>query len=121
MEDQPGKKKDKFDINSVRFVPFEQDDIEQVMDIELKSFSAPWPRETYLYLERLKDLVFLVAKYGHIVVGYTVFWVLDNKIEADSRTIAVHESYRRYGVAQKLMEYTFNDLKAKKVQRVLGY
>lgn len=121
MEDQPGKNKNRFDVNKLRLVPFERDDIEQIMGIELKSFSAPWPRETYLNLDKQTDLVFLVAKYHHIVVGYTVYWVLENKIEADSRTIAVHESYRRYGVAQKLMEYTFNDLKAKKVERVLGY
>jgi ribosomal-protein-alanine N-acetyltransferase len=78
-------------------------DLDQVMDIENKSFKSPWTSGGFnTELER-KPSICLVARDGAVVLGYLVFWVLHPEIHI--LNIAVKPNLRRYGLGNLLLDY----------------
>jgi len=82
------------------------DDIDRVHELDVLSFSMPWPHHSYRFelLENPHSLQW-VAETLHegqpLVVGMLVMWlVLD---EAHIATIAVHPDFRRLGIGRQLM------------------
>jgi [ribosomal protein S18]-alanine N-acetyltransferase len=93
------------------------DDIEQVHQIDLLSFSMPWPARSYQYeLHENPASMSWVAEYllssagdseqspdhgCQRIAGMIVMWLIMD--EAHIATIAVHPDYRRRGIAEALL------------------
>lgn len=78
------------------------EDLETVHQIELASFSAPWPANAYRSeIETNRLASYLVARAGDRIVAYGGMWLMVD--EAHITTFAVHPDWRRQGVGRRLM------------------
>ena len=80
------------------------DDIPDVIELDTLSFSLPWPERSFRFelIENPASRCW-VAELDGRVVGMIVAWMLVE--EAHIATIATHPTYRRQGVAKKLLTY----------------
>ena len=77
------------------------DDIENVLEVENKSFTIPWHEESFRNELKNNLALYLVAKIEEKAVGYVGVWkVLD---EGHITNVAVHPDYRRRGIAKALI------------------
>ena len=77
-------------------------DLEAVSELDVLSFSQPWPKNAFEIELANKGARCWVADVAGQVVGALVFWrVLD---EAHLTTIAVHPAFRRRGIARQLLQ-----------------
>jgi ribosomal-protein-alanine N-acetyltransferase len=101
--------------------PMSVADLDQVMDIEKVSFSAPWPRRAYEYeiLRNEHSIMLVIKEHRNLpswldwvsqafkttepstVLGYAGGWLLVDEIHVS--TIAVAIRWRRKGLAQLLL------------------
>ena len=78
------------------------DDLDAVHQIELASFSAPWPPNAYrseLETNRLAN--YLVARFDGQIVAYGGMWLMVD--EAHITTFAVHPAWRRQRIGERLL------------------
>ncbi len=78
------------------------EDLEAVHQIELASFSAPWPPNAYrseLETNRLAN--YLVARIDGQIVAYGGMWLMVD--EAHITTFAVHPAWRRQRIGERLL------------------
>lgn len=84
-----------------------QSDVPRVYEIDVASFSLPWPERSYRFeLEQNPASRLYVAEIereegGHLVVGMTVMWLILD--EAHIGTFAVDPAYRRQGIGRRLL------------------
>ncbi|MDQ3389686.1 MAG: ribosomal protein S18-alanine N-acetyltransferase [Gemmatimonadota bacterium] len=77
------------------------DDLPRVMEIERRSFSAPWKESTFRGLLRRDDADLVAAVRGEQLLGYAVAWtVLD---QAELGNVAVAHSRRGEGIGRFLV------------------
>ena len=76
-------------------------DLEAVMRIERRSFSAPWEESTFRGLLRRPSAALLVAEVGLEVAGYSVMWFAAD--EGEIGDIAVHPEMRGTGIGRTLL------------------
>jgi ribosomal-protein-alanine N-acetyltransferase len=100
----------------IRIVPFEEGDIEQIMAIEVKSFSAPWSRQSYLELAPLDSVRFFVVKKDNNVIGYMLYQMWFEEMEL--HTIAVSPDERRRGVSTMMLNHLLSDAKNRGIRRI---
>ena len=77
-------------------------DLDVVQAIERASFSSPWPPNAYrseLETNRLAN--YLVARVDGEIVGYGGMWLMVD--EAHITTFAVHPSWRRQRIGERLL------------------
>ena len=83
--------------------PFEPNDLEQVYEIELDSFSIPWRKEDLHKDAVLNNLsIYLVAVCDNKIIGYAGMWHVVN--EGHITNIAVSAPYRKMGIGYRLIE-----------------
>ena len=82
------------------------EDIPGITAIENVSFPSTWDESTYIKELTHKIAIFLVAKLEGKVVGFALSWYPANELHI--LKIAVDESYRKQGIATKLMKHTFD-------------
>ena len=90
-------------ISSLLIRKAKAEDLKRVYDIERLSFKSPYPLgvlHTYLGLKNSK---FLVAEIDSEIVGY-IIGVLRRRIIGHIISVAVHPTFRRRGIATKLVE-----------------
>ena len=78
------------------------DDLDDVYEIDKEAFPIPWRKDSFE--EELKNILatYLVAKLDNKVIGYIGMWfVMD---ECHITNVAVASTYRRMGVASKLIK-----------------
>lgn len=82
------------------------DDLDEVYSIDKESFPIPWSKTSFE--EELKNIlsVYLVAKVDNTVVGYIGSWMIID--ECHITNIAILPSYRRKGIASKLVKELIN-------------
>ncbi|OGN93068.1 MAG: ribosomal-protein-alanine N-acetyltransferase [Chloroflexi bacterium RBG_13_50_21] len=86
------------------------DDIPRVHEIDVLSFSLPWPEKSYLFeLTENPTTLALVAEITTpdsrpVVIGMAVVWIVID--EAHIATIAIHPEYRGHGFGKKLLTET---------------
>ncbi len=86
----------------VEIAEMRYEDVDQVVEIERRSFPTPWSRQAFL--SELRDnayALYLVARLDGRVIGYAGMWVLLD--EAHITNIAVHPDYRQRGIASRLL------------------
>lgn len=82
------------------------DDVETVHQIDVLSFSLPWPEKSFRYeLTQNSASRMWVAETetgkGKIIVGMLGMWLIVDEIHIG--TIATYPDYRRKGIARKLL------------------
>ncbi|WP_299094344.1 ribosomal protein S18-alanine N-acetyltransferase [uncultured Metabacillus sp.] len=93
------------------------EDIEQVYQIELNSFSAPWSKESLYYeLEQNLFAKYLVVEYEGQVVGYCGLWVIMD--DAQITNIAVHPDYRGKKIGEALIKFAIQLSKEMNAKRL---
>ena len=95
---------------------FKRPDVKRVLEIEIASFSDPYPANILVDIYNL-GAGFLVAQENNRVVGYIIFWI---KFEDEGHiiSIAVDKSHRRMEVGSKLVETSLNIFKKYNVKRI---
>ncbi len=87
--------------------PMVADDLERVHEIDVLSFSAPWPLSSYRFelfenpAGRLWVADAHLSENSKLVVGMIIVWLLVD--ETHIASIAVHPDYREQGIARKLL------------------
>ncbi len=76
-------------------------DLDQVMLIERRSFTAPWEESTFRGLMRRPSAALLVAEFGEDLAGYSVMWFAAD--EGELGDIAVTPERRGTGVGRLLL------------------
>lgn len=91
-----------------------EEDIIAVVEIEEESFSLPWSYKSFEESLQLQYSSFFVAVIDGIVAGYIGTYLIGGDI--DITNIAVKKSFRRQGIADKLIEEVFTYAKEEKVE-----
>ena len=81
--------------------PMRQADLDAVMAIERRSFTAPWEESTFRGLMRRPSASLLVAERAGEVVGYSVTWFAAD--EAELGDIAVLPELRGQGLGRHIL------------------
>ena len=90
-------------------------DIDRVMEIESKTFLAPWKKEEMLYeLNENKFSNMAVVLVDDYIVGFYDYWV--TFYSATIAQIAIDPIYQRQHLGSLLMEEIIKDARAKKVR-----
>ena len=79
-----------------------EEDLDQVMEIEEKSFSDPWNRSFFLQDLDSESALPLVAKVSERVAGYVCLWKILDEMQISN--IAVSPELRRRGIGKRMME-----------------
>ena len=86
----------------LRIEPMRLEDLDEVHQIELTSFSSPWPPNAYrseLETNRLAN--YLVVRAGGRIIAFGGMWLMVD--EAHITTFAVHPAWRRQRVGERLL------------------
>jgi [ribosomal protein S18]-alanine N-acetyltransferase len=84
---------------------FERRDLNRVVEIELASFGRDaWPADAFLEYWRESLELFLIARLGRRIAGYSI--TRTNWRGAELESIAVDPRYRGRGIAQALLDAT---------------
>jgi ribosomal-protein-alanine N-acetyltransferase len=81
----------------------DMNDINGIMEIEKKSFVAPWSKTMF------EEIIFspisrgLVIEHNHCTIGYMVFYTVD--VEAHIMNLAVSPAKRKQGYARQLLDH----------------
>lgn len=92
-------------------------DLDDVLEIEQKSFPSPWSRSTFIDELENNDLAHLfVARKADgenkgKLLGYISFWIFAG--EAHITNIAIQEDYRQKGIGSKLLTHCLSYAKGK--------
>lgn len=93
--------------DDITIARFEHGDLDEIMRIELDSFTAPWSRQSYEELEPLESIDFFVAKKNGTVAGYILLQHIYEEMEL--HTLAVAKDLRYQGIARKLLNYMIEE------------
>jgi ribosomal-protein-alanine acetyltransferase len=90
---------------------FDRRNLHRIVEIEQASFAKDaWPAEAFLEYWRESPELFLIARLGRRIAGYSIARVGWRGAELES--IAVHPLYRGRGVARALLDATVARLRA---------
>lgn len=98
-------------------IRMEEVHIPEVLAIEEEAFTTPWTREAFL--KEIRDnryARYYVALSEGMVTGYVGIWIVLDELHITN--LAVHQSYRRKGLARQLLQVVY-DLARKKEIRLL--
>jgi ribosomal-protein-alanine N-acetyltransferase len=95
--------------------PFDRRDLDRVVEIERASFGREaWPAESFVEYWRECPELFLVARQGRRIAGYSITETGWRGAELES--IAVDPRHRGRGIAQALLDATISQLRSKKTR-----
>lgn len=77
-------------------------DLDQVLEIERKSFQQPYSRQIFEQELKIQVATLWVALHRKKIVGYIDFWLIRDEMELIS--IAVHPDYKKTGIGETLMQ-----------------
>jgi len=89
-------------ISSVAFRQMREEDLNQIMEIERKSFATPWTYDAfYNELHTNQFAHYVVAEVDQEIIGYCGLWVIID--EGHITNIAILPEYRGNGLGEKLL------------------
>jgi [ribosomal protein S18]-alanine N-acetyltransferase len=82
------------------------EDVEQVHQLDVISFSLPWPERSFRYelTENLSSRMWVVEtaiETGIRVIGMLGLWLIVDEVHIG--TLAIHPDFRKQGIAQRLL------------------
>ncbi|MFM9873624.1 MAG: ribosomal protein S18-alanine N-acetyltransferase [Fimbriimonadaceae bacterium] len=86
---------------SLRIAPLEERHIARVVEIEKASQSCPWSEQSFRNELSQDHGIFIIGELGTDLIGFAGEWIMID--EAHIITVAIAESYRRQGYAEKLI------------------
>ncbi|UYZ22277.1 ribosomal protein S18-alanine N-acetyltransferase [Mesobacillus jeotgali] len=88
--------------NTITFRNMTVDDLDEVMEVELKSFTVPWSKEAFFNeLTKNQFAHYLIVEVDQRVVGYCGVWIIID--EAHITNIALLPEYRGMKLGEALM------------------
>ncbi|MBP1971669.1 ribosomal-protein-alanine N-acetyltransferase [Virgibacillus natechei] len=79
-------------------------DIEQVMEVEVATFTSPWPSSIfYQEIKENEHAHYIVVELDEIIIGYAGIWIVYD--DAQITNIAITPKYRGQNFGQKLFQY----------------
>ena len=90
-----------------------ESDLEEVLQIEKKSFADPWSRR--LFKETLSfphSINFVLQEANGALLGYINFYLIGE--EAHMLNLAIHPDWRKKGLAAQLLNHAIDFLKRRK-------
>jgi len=85
--------------DGVCLVPMAADDLEQIVELESRSFGSPWKREHFEYeLRENRFALNRVLRRENRIVGYACVWHLLRELKINN--IVVHEGFRKRGLGR---------------------
>jgi len=100
----------------LKIAPFDKSDLDALMKIELASFTIPWSRKSYEDAFAMDDIEIWTAKIESELVGYMVLQFVTD--EVDLHVLASKPSFRRQGIARRLMRHMKDLVKARGMKDV---
>ena len=94
-------------LDEAKILPLREEDIEKVLAIERLSFSHPW--SPYAFKQELRNsfshlyCIKVLEAGEEKLVAYLCLWIV--KDEGHVTNIAVHPTYRRQGLALRLLDF----------------
>lgn len=86
--------------------------LDTILAIEQQSFPTPWKRKTYLYAMNKLKVIFYLAQPakepGAAPIAYILSQIFQNEVHI--LKIAVTDTYKRQGIATRLLHDTFTRL-----------
>lgn len=82
---------------------YEPGDLDQMVAIEVRAYTAPWSRQSFEDLSKLDSIHIWVAKKGDEVVGYTLYQFWGDELELHN--ITTKPEQQRQGIGRMLMEH----------------
>jgi ribosomal-protein-alanine N-acetyltransferase len=101
------------------FPPMTVADLDEVLDIERRSFPEPWSRGMFLHELKLPFSKSIVARADdppHDLLGYICWWLVGDEIQI--LNVAVHQGRRRLGIGRALVELVFVEAEAQHVSTI---
>lgn len=88
--------------NTITFRNMTVDDLDEVMEVEVNSFTIPWSREAFFNeLTKNQFAQYLIVEVDQRVVGYCGVWIIID--EAHITNIALLPEYRGMKLGEALM------------------
>lgn len=87
----------------MKFRFMEKKDLEQVCEIENKTFSQPWTREDFEASISNPNHIYIVAEEEDEIAGYCGLWMVAG--EGQINNVAVREDFRKKGVGYGMLSY----------------
>lgn len=91
--------------NAIKIDFMKKENIEEVLAIERASFTKPWSKNLFLSEFRSPSVSMLMVAFADVpsysVVGYIVCWIIADELHI--LNLAVEQSFRRRGIAKKLV------------------
>ncbi len=100
----------------IKIRPMTIKDLPQVLAIENRVFSDPWPEEAFLDGQYHPDHHFIVAQKDSEITGYAAYYC--DVGEARLTNIAVAPEYQRKSIAKKLLNYILDIVKKEKCEYI---
>lgn len=88
---------------------FSDDFLNDIIEIEKRSFKKPWTEEMFLNSFLNKKVSFKVAFDNGKIAGFCLYWTIEG--ETELLNIAVDPLYRRRSIAKSMLEYMEKDIK----------
>jgi len=92
------------------------DDLDEVVEIERKSFRMPWSRDSFLKDISNPIVVSIVGEENGRIAGYLILWVFEDVLHIANIAVAPH--LRRKGLGSQLIRRTIELARSKGVHRV---
>jgi ribosomal-protein-alanine N-acetyltransferase len=102
--------------------PMELKDIPAVHEIDVLSFSLPWPANSFRFelVENPATLLWVAEapgdQDGALLVGMLVMWVIID--EGHIGTIAVHPDFRRQGIGSRLLTHVIRQTSGSGLKKI---
>lgn len=93
-----------------------EEDLDQVMEIEKKSFSDPWNKSFFSQDIDNQSALPLVAKVDDKIIGYVCLWKILDEIQISN--IAVCPERRRRGIGEEMMQRILKMTKEQDYRRI---
>ncbi|MEE9207315.1 MAG: ribosomal protein S18-alanine N-acetyltransferase [Gemmatimonadota bacterium] len=97
--------------------PMRESDLPRIVQIEGRSFAAPWSESTFRGLMRRPSACLIAAERAGKVVGFFAMWFASD--EAELGDLVVHPSYRRKGIGGKLLTYALREARQRAARTVV--
>ncbi len=94
-----------------------ESDLPRIVQIEGRSFAAPWSESTFRGLMRRPSACLIAAERAGKVVGFFAMWFASD--EAELGDLVVHPSYRHKGIGGKLLTYALREARQRAARTVV--